>query len=211
VIDDIIINNKTSLLIMILVVYTYVSVLTYINIYVTYIYKLEYTNEMEDDVHGCRGGTWWRRTRESAQLGGAHSERARELGVVAEQNFRGRRGERNFEKIRVCGGGSLDGIRVCGGGSLDGGNTCGIAEVGTSRRRSEGRGRETGRCTCATGRRAKTVRVEDAGDGRGLPPSSPATGPHASGRSRGARRQGETIARGHKNYELMLNLQLGIR
>jgi 1-phosphatidylinositol-4-phosphate 5-kinase len=26
-----------------------------------------------------------------------------------------------------------------------------------------------------------------------------------------ARRQGETISRGHKNYELMLNLQLGIR
>jgi 1-phosphatidylinositol-4-phosphate 5-kinase len=53
--------------------------------------------------------------------------------------------------------------------------------------------------------------VEDAGEGRGLPPPSPATGPHAGGRSRAARRQGETIAKGHKNYELMLNLQLGIR
>jgi hypothetical protein len=117
-----------------------------------------------------------------AQLGGADSERARELGVVAEQNFRCRRGERNFEKIRLC-----------GGRSLDGGNTCGIAEEGTSRRRSEGRGREAGHCTCATGRHTKMVRVEDAGDGAAC------------------KRQGETIAKGHKNYELMLNLQLGIR
>ncbi|GJN07843.1 hypothetical protein PR202_ga25711 [Eleusine coracana subsp. coracana] len=155
---------------------------------------------MNDDVRGCRGGTWWRRTRESTQLGGAGSERARELGVVAEQNFRGGRGERNFEKIRLCGGrwsGWGQHVRHCGGGDEQ------VDEVPGPRAREW--------WWPATGRRAKTVRVEDAGDGRGLPPPSPATGPHASGRSRGARRQGETIAKGHKNYELMLNLQLGIR
>ncbi|TVU47009.1 hypothetical protein EJB05_06585, partial [Eragrostis curvula] len=160
--------------------------------------KNKYTNQEVDDVRVCGGGTWWRRTRESTQLGGEGSERARELGVVAEQNFRGGRGERNFEKIRLCGGwrsGWGQHVRHCGGGDEQ-------AEVRGPRGRER---RKT------TGRRAKTVRVEDAGDGRGLPPPSPATGPHASGRSRGARRQGETIAKGHKNYELMLNLQLGIR
>ncbi|CAN6719024.1 hypothetical protein ACFX13_014765 [Malus domestica] len=44
------------------------------------------------------------------------------------------------------------------------------------------------------------LHVED-GNQRGLPMKVPKT----------ARRQGETISRGHKNYELMLNLQLGIR
>ena len=75
------------------------------------------------------------------------------------------------------------------------------------------RGPHGGRTTTTTTTRgrAATVRVEDAVDGRGLPPPSPATGPFAGGRSRGPRRQGETIAKGHKNYELMLNLQLGIR
>jgi hypothetical protein len=107
----------------------------------------------------------------TARRGGQRT--ARELGFVAEQSFRCQRGERNFEKIRLC-----------GGGSLDGGNTCAIAEEGTSRWRSEGRGRQAGRCTCATGRHTKTVRVEDAGDGRGLPTPSPVTGPHASGRAK---------------------------
>ncbi|KAK3147208.1 hypothetical protein QOZ80_3BG0279480 [Eleusine coracana subsp. coracana] len=48
-------------------------------------------------------------------------------------------------------------------------------------------------------------------EGRGLPPPSPA--PHlAKGTpQRVSRQQGLTIAKGHKNYELMLNLQLGIR
>ncbi|KAK1602421.1 hypothetical protein QYE76_016754 [Lolium multiflorum] len=50
-------------------------------------------------------------------------------------------------------------------------------------------------------------------EGRGLPPPSPA--PHiakgAAAPLRISKRQGETIAKGHKNYELMLNLQLGIR
>jgi 1-phosphatidylinositol-4-phosphate 5-kinase len=50
-------------------------------------------------------------------------------------------------------------------------------------------------------------------EGRGLPPPSPA--PHiakgAPAPLRISKRQGETIAKGHKNYELMLNLQLGIR
>jgi 1-phosphatidylinositol-4-phosphate 5-kinase len=30
-------------------------------------------------------------------------------------------------------------------------------------------------------------------------------------RLKAPKRQGETISKGHKNYELMLNLQLGIR
>ena len=77
--------------------------------------------------------------------------------------------------------------------------------------REEVRERRFWRTKTTTRGRAATVRVEDAGDGRGLPPPSPATGPYAGGRSRGPRRQGETIAKGHKNYELMLNLQLGIR
>jgi 1-phosphatidylinositol-4-phosphate 5-kinase len=48
-------------------------------------------------------------------------------------------------------------------------------------------------------------------EGRGLPPPSPA--PHLTkGTSlRISKKQGLTIAKGHKNYELMLNLQLGIR
>ncbi|GJN07846.1 hypothetical protein PR202_ga25714 [Eleusine coracana subsp. coracana] len=48
-------------------------------------------------------------------------------------------------------------------------------------------------------------------EGKGLPPPSPA--PHlAKGTPlRVSRQQGLTIAKGHKNYELMLNLQLGIR
>ncbi|KAF0913496.1 hypothetical protein E2562_023243 [Oryza meyeriana var. granulata] len=141
------------------------------------------------DVGRCGGGTWREHT---ARLGGA-SERARELGVRAEQNSRvgGERGGETLKRSEFV------------GGALDGGTTCGIVAEGTRRRR---------RRKTRTRRAAATVRVEDAGEGRGLPPPSPATGPHAGGgRSRGARRQGETIAKGHKNYELMLNLQLGIR
>ena len=54
--------------------------------------------------------------------------------------------------------------------------------------------------------------VHVASDGhRPSPPSSPA--PHITQwvPPREAKRQGETIAKGHKHYELMLNLQLGIR
>lgn len=45
--------------------------------------------------------------------------------------------------------------------------------------------------------------VDDAMDGyiRGSPIRHP----------KAVKRQGETISKGHKNYELMLNLQLGIR
>jgi hypothetical protein len=76
--------------------------------------------------------------------------------------------------------------------NFDGGNTCGIAEE---------RGPRAGERGCwwwsrtATGRRAKTtVRVEDAGDGKGLPPPSPATGPHASGRARPSPRATRTTS-----------------
>lgn len=57
----------------------------------------------------------------------------------------------------------------------------------------------------------RSVRTDDGGDDRGLPPPSPA--PHVTQwvPPREAKRQGETIAKGHKHYELMLNLQLGIR
>ncbi|PAN49614.1 hypothetical protein PAHAL_9G460100 [Panicum hallii] len=50
-------------------------------------------------------------------------------------------------------------------------------------------------------------------EGRGLPPPSPAPAPHLANivPLRVLKRQGATIAKGHKNYELMLNLQLGIR
>ena len=50
-------------------------------------------------------------------------------------------------------------------------------------------------------------------EGRGLPPPSPAPAPHLANIAplRVMKRQGATIAKGHKNYELMLNLQLGIR
>ncbi|CAM0873239.1 unnamed protein product [Alopecurus aequalis] len=50
-------------------------------------------------------------------------------------------------------------------------------------------------------------------EGRGLPPPSPAPliAKGAPAPLRVLKRQGETIAKGHKNYELMLNLQLGIR
>ncbi|CAN6325189.1 unnamed protein product [Urochloa humidicola] len=50
-------------------------------------------------------------------------------------------------------------------------------------------------------------------EGRGLPPLSAAPAQHlANGAAlRVSKRQGVTIAKGHKNYELMLNLQLGIR
>lgn len=47
---------------------------------------------------------------------------------------------------------------------------------------------------------------EGQGRRRGQGPPSPATGSHAGGRPREARRLGETIAKGH-NYELMLNFQ----
>ncbi|KAK8445886.1 hypothetical protein SEVIR_9G402900v4 [Setaria viridis] len=49
-------------------------------------------------------------------------------------------------------------------------------------------------------------------EGRGLPPSL-APVPHLTNGAplRVFKRQGVTIAKGHKNYELMLNLQLGIR
>jgi 1-phosphatidylinositol-4-phosphate 5-kinase len=57
------------------------------------------------------------------------------------------------------------------------------------------------------------IKAEDEGEGRGMPPVSPA--PHiahwAPPPPPEAKRQGEVIAMGHKNYELMLNLQLGIR
>jgi 1-phosphatidylinositol-4-phosphate 5-kinase len=58
----------------------------------------------------------------------------------------------------------------------------------------------------------RSVRTDDGGgDDRGLPPPSPA--PHVTQwlPQRESKRQGETIAKGHKHYELMLNLQLGIR
>ncbi|CAL5071370.1 unnamed protein product [Urochloa decumbens] len=57
----------------------------------------------------------------------------------------------------------------------------------------------------------RSVRTDDGGDDRGMPPPSPA--PHITQwvPPREAKRQGETIAKGHKHYELMLNLQLGIR
>uniref|UniRef100_A0A0D9X2F8 Phosphatidylinositol 4-phosphate 5-kinase n=1 Tax=Leersia perrieri TaxID=77586 RepID=A0A0D9X2F8_9ORYZ len=60
-----------------------------------------------------------------------------------------------------------------------------------------------------------SVRVADGGGGEGLgvAPPSPAPATHVARwvPPREAKRQGETIAKGHKNYELMLNLQLGIR
>ncbi|XP_040382027.1 phosphatidylinositol 4-phosphate 5-kinase 6 [Oryza brachyantha] len=57
----------------------------------------------------------------------------------------------------------------------------------------------------------RSVRAAGGGEGLGLAPPSPA--PHIAKwvPPREAKRQGETIAKGHKNYELMLNLQLGIR
>ncbi|KAL5197788.1 hypothetical protein ABZP36_001300 [Zizania latifolia] len=61
----------------------------------------------------------------------------------------------------------------------------------------------------------RSVKAEGGGEGLVLPlvlpPPSPA--PHITkwAPPRQAKRQGETIAKGHKNYELMLNLQLGIR
>ncbi|PWZ37868.1 Phosphatidylinositol 4-phosphate 5-kinase 4 [Zea mays] len=58
----------------------------------------------------------------------------------------------------------------------------------------------------------RSVRTDGGGgDDRGLPPPSPA--PHVTQwlPQRESKRQGETIAKGHKHYELMLNLQLGIR
>nr|CAB3500773.1 unnamed protein product [Digitaria exilis] len=151
----------------------------------------------KDDVRRCCGGTWW-----GDEPGRAHSSAGRAASGRASsaswwsKTSGGRGGrERNYEKIRFCGGrGSGWGQHV---------RHCGEEVRGP-------RGRRT-RATTTTRGRAATVRVEDAGDGRGLPPPSPATGPYAGGRSRGPRRQGETIAKGHKNYELMLNLQLGIR
>ncbi|KAF8670410.1 hypothetical protein HU200_050715 [Digitaria exilis] len=55
------------------------------------------------------------------------------------------------------------------------------------------------------------VRTDDGSDDRGLPPLSPA--PHITQwvPPPEPKRQGETISKGHKHYELMLNLQLGIR
>jgi 1-phosphatidylinositol-4-phosphate 5-kinase len=57
----------------------------------------------------------------------------------------------------------------------------------------------------------RSFRTDGGGDDRVLLPSSPA--PHITQwvPPREAKRQGETIAKGHKHYELMLNLQLGIR
>nr|CAB3458855.1 unnamed protein product [Digitaria exilis] len=56
-----------------------------------------------------------------------------------------------------------------------------------------------------------SVRTDDGSDDRGLPPLSPA--PHITQwvPPPEPKQQGETISKGHKHYELMLNLQLGIR
>ncbi|KAK3125913.1 hypothetical protein QOZ80_7BG0611300 [Eleusine coracana subsp. coracana] len=59
----------------------------------------------------------------------------------------------------------------------------------------------------------RSVRTEDGGEGREMAPVSPA--PHIAQwvppPPPEVKRQGEIIAKGHKNYELMLNLQLGVR
>ncbi|EAZ40954.1 hypothetical protein OsJ_25436 [Oryza sativa Japonica Group] len=57
----------------------------------------------------------------------------------------------------------------------------------------------------------RSIKAAAAGDGLVLAPPSPAPRIAKWVPPREAKRQGETIAKGHKNYELMLNLQLGIR
>uniref|UniRef100_A0A0E0QC83 Phosphatidylinositol 4-phosphate 5-kinase n=1 Tax=Oryza rufipogon TaxID=4529 RepID=A0A0E0QC83_ORYRU len=57
----------------------------------------------------------------------------------------------------------------------------------------------------------RSIRAAGGGDGLVLAPPSPAPRIAKWVPPREAKRQGETIAKGHKNYELMLNLQLGIR
>jgi 1-phosphatidylinositol-4-phosphate 5-kinase len=63
----------------------------------------------------------------------------------------------------------------------------------------------------------RSMRTEDGAEGLGLalmpPPPSPAPriAKWVAPPPREAKQQGETIVKGHKQYELMLNLQLGIR
>ncbi|XP_048554907.1 phosphatidylinositol 4-phosphate 5-kinase 6-like [Triticum urartu] len=58
----------------------------------------------------------------------------------------------------------------------------------------------------------RSVRTEDGAEGGALlPPPSPAPRIAKWVSPRQAKQQGETIVKGHKHYELMLNLQLGIR
>lgn len=55
----------------------------------------------------ARGWGLGRRTRKSTQLGGAGSERARELGVVAEQNFRAGEERETLKGSGFAGGAGL--------------------------------------------------------------------------------------------------------
>ncbi|KAK3127921.1 hypothetical protein QOZ80_7AG0580200 [Eleusine coracana subsp. coracana] len=59
----------------------------------------------------------------------------------------------------------------------------------------------------------RSVRTEDGGEGREMAPVSPAPriAQWVPPPPPEVKRQGEIIAKGHKNYELMLNLQLGVR
>lgn len=83
------------------------------------------------DVRGCWEGTWW-----GDEPGRAHSSAGRAAsGRASSASWRsktsgGGGGERNYEKIRFC-----------GGAGLDGDNTCGIVERRCEGHAGGGRGR----------------------------------------------------------------------